>query len=604
MKKILTVVLAAVAGGSVYAVPVAESTARLAGKNFMAKYIQAKDAEPVLIKSYQDHSGSNAAFYVYSVNEGQGFVIVSGDDAVRPILGYSSGNTFSVNNISPEVTYWLEYYNNQISDVIAANKTASGEIAQRWASLLSGSYGKTANKGTAVSPLVATTWDQGSYYNDLCPGTGASKTPTGCVATAMAQIMKYWNAPTEGTGSYSYTHGTYGALSADFGTTTYNWGVMPTVLNGSSSVESVDAVATLMYHCGVAVRMDYSPEGSGAQVIGWGSYPSALNAFKNYFGYKTTISGEYREDYTTDDWIAMVKDEIDAGRPVLYAGFDGSFGAGHAFVFSGYDDDNMFHINWGWSGYYNGYFTVDDLNPDGTGIGGGSGSYNDGQQILINIEPIGEGVMYDLVLHSDIAVSNTTITAGSGFSVTADALNSGNMDFLGRYTAAVYDAVDSSFVAYVQYSPVVTVAMESGVYNGTFTTSGITDMIPGNYFISVLYRADGASSWSKLPDGEGFINRVNITVTADPTSLRAMNSIADNIIVYPNPATDYLNIDLSKNADKVNGITIFNALGAKVYATHSTASLTRIPVGSLAKGLYLMSIATEKGDVTKQVIIR
>jgi len=603
MKKVLTIVFAAIAGGSVYAVPVAESVARLAGKNFMTKYVQAKDAEPVLVKTYQDHSGSNAAFYVYSVNSGQGFVIVSGDDAVRPILGYSSDNAFPINNISPEVTYWLEYYNNQISDVIAARKTASGEIAQKWELLLSGSYGKTAGRGTAVSPLVATEWDQGAYYNDLCPGTGASKTPTGCVATAMAQIMKYWNAPTEGTGSYSYTHGTYGALSADFGSTTYDWGVMPVTLNSSSSDESVDAVATLMFHCGVAVKMDYSPSGSGAQVIGWGSYPSALKAFKDYFGYKTTISGEYREDYTTDDWITMLKDEIDAGRPVLYAGFDLSFGAGHAFVFSGYDDDDMFHINWGWSGYYNGYFTVDDLNPDGTGIGGGSGTYNDGQQVLINIEPVGEGVMYNLSLHSDITVSSTIITAGSAFSVTADALNSGNMDFLGRYTAGIYDAADSSFVAYVQYSPVVTVAMESGIYNGTFTTSGITAMTPGEYFIKILYRGDGASSWALLPDGDGFTNRVNITVTAGTTSLEDVNSAAANIQVYPNPATDYLNIDLSK-AGKVNGIAVFNTIGQKVYVTEQVASLTRVPVSNLAPGLYFVHISTEKGNVTKQVVIR
>lgn len=602
MKKILAVTFAACIGGSAYAIPVAESTARLAGKNFIAKHVQAKDADAVLVKAYMDRSETHAAFYIYSVNGGQGFVIVSGDDAVQPILGYSVTDAFPIENMSPEVSYWLNNYNEQISDVIAGDKVASEVIAQKWDFLLSGAYNKTANKGTAVEPLVTTKWDQGTYYNDLCPGTGFSKTPTGCVATAMAQIMKYWNAPTTGSGSYSYTHGTYGALSADFGATSYDWGVMPNTLNSSSTEESVDAVATLMYHCGVAVRMDYSPEGSGAQVIGWGTYPSALKAFKDYFGYKTTISGEYREDYTTEDWITMLKNEIDAGRPVLYAGFDLSFGAGHAFVFSGYDDEDMFHINWGWSGYYNGYFTVDDLNPDGTGIGGGSGTYNDGQQALINIEPDGEGASYNLALNAILDISTTSIFEGDSIAIVADAINTGNMDFMGRYAAALYTASDSVFVEYIGYTDVVIVPQE-GTFNHTFSKSAIS-ADPGNYFVKILYRATTASVWSILPDGEGFVNRINITVVADPTSLNNTESLAGNISLYPNPAKTYLNIDLTDFEGQVNSMTIFSTLGAKVYSTQSISANMQVPLSGFAAGVYLVNLSTDKGSVVKRIVVQ
>jgi hypothetical protein len=601
MKKVLAAVCVGVAANAAYAMPVSESTALIVGKNYMAKFGQSAE-EPKLLATYMDNSATHPAIYVFSANSGNGFVIVSGDDAVRPILGYSNENSFPIDNMSPEVSYWMEYYRKQISDVIASSMTASQEIAQRWGNLVAGTEGSVARKGTAVPPLVATNWDQGTYYNKFCPGSGSSKAPTGCVATAMAIIMKYWNAPAVGTGSYSYVHGTYGSQSANFGETTYEWGLMPNTLNSSSTTESVDAVATLMYHAGVAVRMDYSPSGSGAQVIGWGSYPSARKAFKDYFGYKTTIQGIYREDYTTTEWINTLKDQIDNGLPILYAGFDDGFGAGHAFVFSGYNDDNMFHINWGWSGYYNGYFTVDDLNPDGSGIGGGSGSYNDGQQALINIEPLGEGVMFDLKLNAPIEASALTVAPGEPFSVTANIANVGTMDFMGRYTAAVYDA-DSNFKAYVQHSPTLTTLQDAHT-EFTFESSGLS-FANGTYFIKILYRATTASAWTILPDGSGFVNRINLIIDGEPMAAEDVLTLASAISLYPNPATKVVNVDLSAIEANITGINVISATGAKMFAKDlAAAAHVAIPLDGIAAGVYFVSITTDRGLVTKQFVVK
>ena len=154
----------------------------------------------------------------------------------------------------------------------------------------------------------------------------------------MAQIMKFWNYPETGSGFHSYNHPAYGTLSANFGSTTYQWSLMPNVVSSSNS-----AVATLMYHCGVSVNMVYdiaAKGGSSAQTL------DVAAALKTYFGYSSTVEGKYRKDYTDAQWIDLLKTELNAGRPVQYAG-TGSSG-GHSFVCDGYNSNDFFHMNWGW----------------------------------------------------------------------------------------------------------------------------------------------------------------------------------------------------------------------------------------------------------------
>ncbi len=283
---------------------------------------------------------------------------------------------------------WLEGYKNEIRFIITNNILQTTEIANDWSSLINGiNYGGSLGKKAGVTPLCQTTWDQSPYYNALCPydNSASERTVTGCVATAMAQVMKFWNFPATGTGYHSYNHDTYGTLSANFGSSTYNWTSMPNNVSSNNS-----AVATLMYHCGVSVDMNYgvgSTGGSGAYVISNASPVTNCTeyALKNYFGYKSTLQGVEKDNYTQTQWVNLMKTELDAGRPVIYAGF-GS-GGGHCFVNDGYDINSFFHFNWGWSGSYNGFFVITALNPGGVGTGGGTGGFNNNHQAVIGIEP-------------------------------------------------------------------------------------------------------------------------------------------------------------------------------------------------------------------------
>ncbi len=312
---------------------------------------------------------------VYVFTTESSFVLMAADDCVQPILGYSLTGRFDFENMPDNKRAWIQGYSNEIQYAVDNQLRASSEVTQQWRDLVEGN----PNAGraiTAVAPLIQTQWDQGDPYNLLCPGGSV----TGCVATAMAQIMKYWNYPEHGIGSHSYTHPTYGELSADFQSTTYDWNNMINSYYGSSTYAQKMAVATLMYHCGVSVNMNYSPTGSGA------GNTIVAEALKNYFNYSSDVVYRYRSEYSDNDWIVMLKNDLNLSRPIWYNG-SGS-GGGHAFVFDGYNSNNYFHVNWGWGGYCDEYYVVNNLNPGPGGIGSGdNGIYNDNQGAVFGIRP-------------------------------------------------------------------------------------------------------------------------------------------------------------------------------------------------------------------------
>jgi len=319
-------------------------------------------------------SDETPVFYVFN-NEGGGFIIVSGDDCVKPVLGYSETGSFDPNNIPPNATAWLEGYKEQISYAIENDVASTKEIQSEWNALETGARQNAPASTQAVAPLIQTQWNQNSPYNNKCPAdvnASSGHVYTGCVATAMAQVMKYWNYPTIGTGSHSYNNAKYGTLSANFGNTIYDWNNMPNQLTSLSSSVEINAVATLMFHCGVSVDTDYKVNGSGAFA------QDITIALPTYFDYKSTLLK--RMDYSNPtQWINLLKAEINAARPALYSGIDTTYGS-YEFVCDGYDDNNNFHFNWGWSGSGDGYFTVDNLNP-------ASYHFNASQIVIIGIEP-------------------------------------------------------------------------------------------------------------------------------------------------------------------------------------------------------------------------
>ncbi len=333
------------------------------------------------------------AFYIFAPAEGKGFVIVAADDRVRPVLAYSFRNNAMRDKMGSSMSWWLDGWQQQVDEL---RKEKSGERNEEWQQLLDG--GGTPRSLTALEPMITTQWDQDAPYNDSCPSRiefgSTVRALTGCVATAMAQVMKYWNYPVHGTGTHTYNSVsffdlgyTFGEQTANFGATTYDWGNMPDHLTVTSPDVQKAAVATLMYHCGVACDMYYGSAAYGGSGTKIRNAPylregNALNGIIKYLGYSSSATGMERIKYDDNAWTALVRGELDASRPIIYAGFEQT--AGHCFVCDGYDDESRYHFNWGWSGDGDGFFTLNNLTPN---IGSYTYDFTIGQEILVGIQP-------------------------------------------------------------------------------------------------------------------------------------------------------------------------------------------------------------------------
>ena len=404
MKKTLQLILLTIILGSarLSAAPIDENTALRAAHNYCLTQ-GAGELKLVNISSQLPYR----EFYTFVGEDGKGFVLVSGDDCVLPILGFSADGTFPTKDMPPHVEEWLDDYDAQISfyrnlsqrRIRSSNDSSEFMVKSLWDALLDDNTPPQPHY-TSVAPLLTTKWGQRPLYNSLCPydSTHSERTVAGCVAVAMAQVMKYWNHPTTGYGSHSYTHSTYGSQSANFGTTTYAWSTMPDSLTTSSSTTQINAVATLLYHVGVAVEMNYgvnSTGGSGAYTnnegglpssYGTTSVPSAENALRYYFKYRSNAHHLMYSDGSNAQWISILQNELDNSRPVIYSGRDST--GGHSFVCDGYNNSGLFHFNWGWKGRYDGYFAIGSLNPGAGGSGGNSTyTFNLRNSAIVSIRP-------------------------------------------------------------------------------------------------------------------------------------------------------------------------------------------------------------------------
>ena len=448
--------------------------------------------------------------YIFNITNGNGFILVSGDDGAVPILGYSSEGAYIEDNIPVNVSKWIEGYKKQIRYVTDHPEMVSQKIRDEWTGLLQNQIIGKKSGASSISPLLTTKWDQSPFYNELCPYSNAASANavTGCAATSMAQIMNYWEYPAQGSGFHSYQHESYGLLSANFGATNYSWASMPDQVTSSNT-----AVATLMYHCGVSIDMDYNVEtggSSGAYVISARSPVENCVEFalKEYFGYKKTLHGVDRNNYSTSEWVNLLKNELDAGRPIEYAGF--GTGGGHAFVCDGYDPNDYFHFNWGWSGNYDGYFIIDALNPEGVGIGGGEGGYNSNQQALIGIEPPADAITYDMSLYDNLTISNNTIFFGDPFTIHTDIVNNGGVNFSGDFCAAIFDA-NNNFVEFAGKLEGATLPGGMHYTDGlTFSNEGSITLLPGSYFAQIFYRPVNGS-WMLANDG-AYNNTISFSI--------------------------------------------------------------------------------------------
>ena len=385
MKRLLTLTVAVILGiGTMFAKPVDVNTAKALGQKFVQTNFEAsRGANLQLVYTFS--VAKTPSFYVFNVDD-NGFVVVSADDKFRPIVGYGEGEIFDTTN--PERMYYL----NALAEGRALERNQAGDerAAEEWESLRN--YGRllSYNRGVVVDVLLATRWNQNpAPYNSMCPTDPAGPgghVYVGCVATAMAQIMKYWNYPATGNGSHQYYCPGHGTISANFGATSYDWdNMLNSYSSGNYTPAQGDAVALISFHCGVSVDMQYDgTEGSGTS----SSYvPSAV---ASYFRYSTAASIQYKGNLT--QWLNTLKSGLDKGWPMYYSGTQSGANAGHAFVCDGYNDADLFHFNWGWGGSGDNWFLVGDID------------YNTGNATITNFVPS------DVYNNTPQAPTNLTVT--------------------------------------------------------------------------------------------------------------------------------------------------------------------------------------------------
>lgn len=600
---------------------------------------------------------------LYIFNADEGFVVMSADDCVQPILGYSLTGRFVTKDMPENISSWLQGYNDGIQYAIDHQTKASTETAKQWKDLENGNP-NMAKAVSVVEPLIQTKWNQGAPYNNLCP----SGTVTGCVATAMAQVMNYWNYPSHGIGSHTYipvNNTALGEQFADFNATYYDWANMTNTYSGSSNSIEKQAVATLMYHCGVSVDMKYGPSSTGGSGA---STADVATALQYYFNYSSDAQFLQRDDYV-DDWIDMLKAELNLNRPIQYSGH-GS-GGGHSFICDGYDSDNYFHFNWGWSGKDDAWCPIGALNTT-------KYAFNDSNSFIGNIKPNTPDYYLRPENITDFeVVENEDLT---GVSITwTNPANDLNGAPLTDFTVYVYRNEELVF-------------QSEGVKGGTRMEITDTDLEQGHYIYSVIagneygfnekdnktllvgskcdivfeLADEGGNGWKgasiSVTDEKG--DRIAV-ITMEEGSTKtvvmpllsenlnfywnhgwfhtdeqydtdyecsfvikngddeilytsgelsdglfleynntcedAVEEIesANNIHLYPNPTNGIVNIE----AEGQMTISVINMLGQKILEMNATDNVT-IDLSGNGSGIYMVRIETANGTMTEKVSIR
>lgn len=419
------------------------------------------------------------AYYVFN-NDAGGFVIIAGDDAVTPVLGYTSTGSFDAENLPDGLKDLLKSYERQIAalgDNYVANQTA------------------TRAAFTGEKLLKTAEWNQMAPFNKYTPNNYV----TGCVATAGAIVMKHHGYPAKGTGSHSYTWNGK-TWTANF-EHDYDWASMPVKYDGTNDA-AFDGVARLMSDLGVAVEMQYNKDGSGAYI------GNLVTALQKYYGYSKLSHLMAIEDVGAEAWNGRLREEIDANRPVLYAASDPARG-GHAFVIDGYKDES-FSVNWGWGGYCDGFYQIGALNPESVGKPTGD-KYNVSQSAVFGMEP-SDGtekisslgfVKYGDYLQ-ELNMNITDVKKGQkGVVLSAPVRNNGDQNFVGNLAVALINAKGE--VREIIKSSITNITKNDGLKPGYFKSrlafdiQSSMDAAPGDY-LAILANEEGSEKYIELYD--------------------------------------------------------------------------------------------------------
>ena len=585
-------------------------------------------------------SGEQAAYYVFNAENQKGFVIVSGDDRTEEILGFSDTGSFDAGKMPPAMKELLDSYAAQIQ---ALNEMSESEATAAIAKMRKV---KTATRNS-ISPLITTKWDQATPYWNKCPqfmisdneADGYDLAYTGCVATAMSQIMYFHKQPAQTLAeipSYTFTvagdNYNYSTVPMEAQpVTTLDWAHMRETYTGAEDEASINAVSTLMLYAGCSVKMQYGRNSSGA-------YTDDIPKGFKYFGYGSKIA--FRNDYTQQEWDDLVYSELKAGRPMIYNGTAGS-GGGHSFICDGFEYGDYFHINWGWGGMGNGFFQLSILNPSASGIGGSSSSegYNMKQNIIYNIIPgtaTPEGGSEE---PGDEVEPELTVTQISGPSAwDRDRLSDpfkiykskivkvSYSDHSGtgkkfKEALALYDPEAGTYTVLSNsetniYMAVTTSANGHTEQFGSGVTSTASNVIKfgaglsGSYRIVPMYQVEGSTEWKPMKESDRIYLEVNMTTygctpTAHPhIDLTVTDwSFTGDLKVG---SKVQVNATIKNNSeDRFFGDLYLDFGGQQLdeYAQYTTVIQAEVPAGQEKVVTFNVSPATSGSKVLKVMLI-
>ncbi len=371
------------------ATPVSQNKAKLIAKHYISIVEPTINDELTLCHTWNDNQG-NAILYVFNIGQ-TGFIIVSADDDVTPIAGYSLNGMYNQELLPSNLRRWIQDYVTDTRDFLDSQTTLSDKAVinqlqwkAEWNALIEKDNQYYARKSSkSVDALVTTRWSQGAGYNNYCPEYQSGDNGhcvTGCVATAMAQIIRYHQYPNVGFWHNQYIHSYFGIQRADFDSVYYDYSLMPTSVNRYSSTAQQNAVSLLCYHCGVAVNMNYE---NPNHTSGSGAHSEDVTDGLKYFGYTNSFFLN-KNGIDSDVWDSLLRHDIDLGRPIYYSG--SSSEGGHAFVCDGYNNSNKYHFNFGWGGYGDGFYSLTYVN-----------GYSSAQAAVFNIVPSNLGANLDTI---------------------------------------------------------------------------------------------------------------------------------------------------------------------------------------------------------------
>lgn len=477
---------------------------------------------PVRVGAMSHAAQEASPYYIYNY-DGGGFVIISGDDRFGEILAYDMSGSIDMASAPEGLVDLLRLYTVAYEALPGDEETAGSRLQ--------------AAPAVVVAPLLGDiTWGQDTPFNTMTPlSTSGTNYYTGCVACAATQIMRHYSYPATGFGTKTYTDPlSKNTLTADFGSTAYDWANMPEQVPDAVTAAQTAAYSTLAAHFGVAVEMQYEASGSGAYDM---MVPYAL---RNYFGYDNAVRLHLREYYSTSEWLSIIKNELTEGRPVFYGGTSDTGNGGHAFVLDGYDSQDFVHVNWGWYGRSNGYFRINHLDPSSLGEGGGGGGYNLGQDMVTGIQPACADSKRDYSIYGESRL-NVDGPFGGTFTVMSFLGNVDVEPFTGRVEAALIK--DGEVVAAFGGQDVSLDGFKNG-HSGSYlltlrdvptTVSGVAD---GDYDMCLVFKGNDSDSWSLVRHSHGLPSRTAVKVSNGKITLGEKHTPYPDVVQHSAIVTD------------------------------------------------------------------